>query len=121
MLAPLRALAAALLAFASLTVGFTPALAEAIPEAPTACAGGGHAHETRTGTLSVLPGRAGCDQCEHGCTTPGHCVTSASLAVAEAAPVTPLRRPEPTRYDIGSDLLRSTSATPPIPPPQPDS
>jgi hypothetical protein len=121
MLARLRVLAAALLAFASLMVGFTPALAQAFPGAPTACAGGGHAHETRTGTLSVLQDQAGCRQCEHGCTTPGHCVTSASLAVAEAAPVTPLRRPEPTRYDIGSDLLRSTSATPPIPPPQPGS
>jgi hypothetical protein len=121
MLARLRALAAALLAFASLTVGFTPALAETIPGAPTACAGDGHEHETRTGTRSVLQGRAGCGQCEHGCTTPGHCVTSASLAVAEAAPVTPLRRPAPTRYHVGTDLLRSTSATPPIPPPQPGS
>jgi hypothetical protein len=40
--------------------------------------------------------------------------------VSMAARATLPPRPHRTRYDIATDPLRSTSAAPPIPPPQPD-
>ena len=118
MLASIRALSTALLAVASLAAGITPVLAETMPPGRTACAGAGHAHRTPTGTPSVHEGRGGCGQCEHGC-GPGQCITPASLAVAMAEPASTPQRPHGIHYDLATDPLRSASATPPIPPPQP--
>ncbi|HKU62476.1 MAG TPA: hypothetical protein VJQ44_14720 [Gemmatimonadales bacterium] len=118
MSARLRALVAALLAFASITSGLTSVRARMVPEARSSCAGVGHAHETHSATPSLREGGGGCGGCDHGCTTPGHCVTSSPLAAAEAAQMTSFRRSAPPRYDSVTDPLRSTSTTPPIPPPQ---
>jgi hypothetical protein len=121
MLAGLRTAVAALLAIATLTTGVTPALAEGAPTVGTACARPGHAHETALATSSGLrAGGGGCGQCERGCTGPGQCVTPASLALPEAAPSAASQQPLRAGYDVATDPLRSTSATPPIPPPQPD-
>ena len=119
MLACLRPLAAALLAVASLTSALTPVVAGVVPPVRAGCAGTGHNHETPPGTPAVHAGSPGCDQCERGCTGPGQCVTSASLAVLEAAAPNPVRRAHLIRYDTLSQPLSSTGAAPPIPPPQP--
>ena len=120
MLACLRPLAAALLAVASLTSGLTPGVAGVVPPVRPGCAGTGHNHETPPGTPAVHAGSPGCDQCERGCSGPGQGVTSASLAVLEAAAPNPVRRAHPIRYDTLSQPLSSAGAAPPIPPPQPN-
>ena len=117
MLARLRVCVVSLLAIAGLTGWITPALAEAVPPGRAACAGAGHAHEAPAGMLSMHESPGACGQCGHGC-GPGRCLTPGSLGAAVAPPATAPQRPHSTGYEVGSDPLRSTTATPPIPPPQ---
>src|SRR4051794_28811894 len=119
MRACLRTFATLLLAIASLAAGMTPALARAVAPAGAACAGTAHSRETPSGSSSVHQASTGCGQCERGCSGPGQCVTSASLAPTEASAPWPFPRASSGRYEVASEPLRSTTAAPPNPPPQP--
>jgi len=119
MRARLRTFATLLLAISSLTAGMTPVIDRAVAPVRALCAGTGHSHEMPSGSSSVHHGRSGCGQCEPGCSGPGQCVTSGSLALAEAAPSSPFTRADSGRYELVSEPLRSTTAAPPNPPPQP--
>jgi hypothetical protein len=119
MRACLRTFATLLLAIASLTAGMTPVLARAVAPVGASCAGAEHSREMPSRSSSAHQAITGCGQCERGCSGLGQCVTSASLALAEAAPSSPFTRADSGRYELVSEPLRSTTAAPPNPPPQP--